>query len=144
MPEPLQRGLASPRIRVPLTVLLVGFTTGCWVGYVLVYPVSSIPLPRFTVLGVVLLGGYIDAAADTMQQRLFGVLLAGVIGYLTGFVVYAFPALVGWYADPLVRRALYLSGLREVFIFALLAGTLLLLGTFVSYIVRNTYEEITR
>ena len=144
MPEPLQRGLASPRIRVPLTVLLVGFTTGCWVGYVLVYPVSSIPLPRFTVLGVVLLGGYIDAAADTMQQRLFGVLLAGVIGYLTGFVVYAFPALVGWYADPLVQRALYLSGLREVFIFALLAGTLLLLGTFVSYIVRNTYEEITR
>lgn len=144
MPEPLQRGLASPRIRVPLTVLLVGFTTGCWVGYVLVYPVSSIPLPRFTVLGVVLLGGYIDAAADTMQQRLFGVLLAGVIGYLTGFVVYTFPALVGWYADPVVRRALYLTGLREVFIFALLAGTLLLLGTFVSYIVRNTYEEITR
>lgn len=138
------RSLTDRSVRVPLTVLLVGLTAGCWVGYVLVHPISSVPLPRFTVVGVVLLGIYVDAAADTMQERLFGVIVAGLISYVTGFVVYAFPALVGWYADPVVRRALYLTGLREAFIFALLAGTLLLTGTFVSYIGRNVYEEITR
>lgn len=138
------RSLADRTVRVPFTVLLVGLTAGCWVGYVLVHPISSVPLPRFTVVGVVLLGIYVDAAADTMQERLFGVIVAGLISYVTGFVVYAFPALVGWYADPVVRRALYLTGLREAFIFALLAGTLLLTGTFVSYIGRNVYEEVTR
>ncbi|WP_373190044.1 hypothetical protein [Halolamina sp.] len=142
----LTRGrlLTERTVRVPLTVLLVGLTAGCWVGYVLVHPISSLPLPKFTVVGVVLLGVYIDAAADTMQERLFGVIIAGLISYVTGFVVYAFPALVGWYTDPIVRRTVYLTGLREVFLFALLAGTLLLTGTFISYIGRNTYEEITR
>jgi len=129
---------------LPLTVLLVGIVAGCWVGYVLVYPVSSVPLPRFTVVGVVVLGIYLDTAAEGMQERLFGVIVAGVISYVVGFAVYAFPALVGWYSDPIVRRAIYFRGLREVFIFALLAATLLLTGTFVSYILRNTYAEITR
>lgn len=132
------------RVRVPLTVLLVGFTAGCWVGYVLVYPVSSLPLPKYSVAATVVLGLYLDAAAETMGDRLLGTLAAGVLSYATGFAVYAFPALVGWYTDPLVTRSLYLSGLREAFIFALLAGTLLLVGAFVSYIVRNTYDEITR
>lgn len=130
--------------RVPLTVLLVGTTAGCWVGYVLVYPVSSLALPRFTVVGTIVLGAYLDAAAETMGDRLLGTLAAGLVSYVTGFVVYAFPALVGWYTDPVITRALYLSGLREAFIFAFLAGTLLMVGTFVSYIVRNTYAEITR
>ncbi|NHX37955.1 MULTISPECIES: hypothetical protein [Halolamina] len=142
----LDRGvdLASRRVRMPLTVLLVGVVAGCWVGYVLVHPVSSLPLPRFTVVGVVVLGIYIDMAAEQMGERLFGVVAAGFISYVVGFVVYAFPALMGWYADPVVRRAIYFRGLREVFIFALLAATLLLVGTFVSYILRNTYAEITR
>lgn len=132
------------RFQVPVVVLLVGVTTGFWVGYVLVFPVSSLPLPRFTVVGVVALGIYLDVAASSMEERLLGVLAAGVLSYVTGFVVYAFPALVGWYADPIVRRAVYLTGLREAFIFALLAGTLLLVGTFCSYIGRNTYAEFTR
>ena len=136
--------LAKRRVRVPLTVLLVGTTAGCWVGYVLVYPVSSLPLPKFTVVGTVALGVYLDVAAETMHDRLIGAGVAGFLSFVTGFVVYAFPALVGWYADPIVRRSLYLSGLRQAFIFALLAGTLLLVGAFVSYILRNTYAEVTR
>lgn len=140
----VEAAVAKRSIRVPLTVLLVGTTAGCWVGYVLVYPVSSLPLPRFTVVGTVVLGAYLDAAAETMEDRLLGALAAGLVSYVTGFVVYAFPALVGWYTDPVITRSLYLSGLREAFIFALLSGTLLLVGTFMSYIVRNTYAEITR
>lgn len=131
-------------VRVPLYTLLVGFVAGCWVGYVLVYPVSSLPLPRFTVVGVVLLGVYLDLAAETMLDRLLAILGAGVFAYATGFAVYAFPALVGWYTDPVVQRGIYLSGLREGFIFALLAATLLLVGTFGSYVLRNTYAELTR
>lgn len=136
--------LTRRRVRVPLTVALVGITAGCWVGYVLVYPVSSLPIPKYTVAGVVLLGVYLDAAAETMGDRLFGTLLAGLVSYVVGFAVYAFPALVGWYSDPLVARSLYFSGLREGFIFALLAGTLLLVGTMVSYVGRNAYSEFTR
>ncbi|MFB6201759.1 MAG: hypothetical protein ABEI98_07090 [Halorhabdus sp.] len=132
------------RLLMALTVLLVGVVTGFWVGYVLVYPVSSLRLSQFTVVSVVLLGVYLDTAAEGMQERLFGVVIAGSISYVVGFAVYAFPALVGWYSDPIVRRAIYFRGLREIFIFALLAATLLLAGTFVSYIVRNTYAEITR
>lgn len=138
------RTVERRRVRVPVTIFLVGLTAGCWVGYVLVYPVSSLPLPKYSVVATVLLGGYLDAAAETMEDRLLGVLAAGLLSYVTGFVIYAFPALIGWYSDPLVTRSLYLSGLREAFIFALLAGTLLLVGTFISYIGRNTYAEITR
>ena len=131
-------------LRSAVVALLVGFTSGCWVGYVLVYPVSSLPLPRYTVVGVVSLGFYVDRFARSMLDRLLVVFGASLFAYVVGFVVYAFPALVGWFEDPVVRRALYLSGLREVFLFALLAMTLLLLGTFLSYLVRNTYAEVTR
>lgn len=138
-------GLLDRRlVRVPLTVALVGITAGFWVGYVMVHPVSSLPLPRFTVVGATALGVYLDVSAETMQDRLVGVVAAGALGYVVGFLVYAFPAVVGWYGDPIVRRTIYLTGLREAFIFALLGATLLLVGTFVSYIVRNAYEEITR
>ena len=140
----LDRLLDRRRVRVPLTVLLVGFTAGCWVGYVLIHPVSSLPLPRFSVVGTVVLGVYLDLAAETMGDRLLGAIAAGALSYVVGFVVYAFPALVGWYADPVVRRSLYFSGLREAFIFALLAATLLLVGMFASYIGRNAYAEVTR
>ncbi|MFB6221095.1 MAG: hypothetical protein ABEH90_06615 [Halolamina sp.] len=138
------RPLATQTVRMSLITALVGFTAGCWVGYVLVYPVSSLPLPKYTVVGVVVLGVYLDIAADTMLERLLATVGAGVVAYATGVVVYAFPAVVGWYTDPVVQRTLYLSGLRRGFIFALLAATLLLMGTFVSYIARNTYAEFTR
>lgn len=144
VPTTVVRSLEARAVRVSLTTLLVGVTAGCWVGYVLIYPVSSLPLPKFSVVATVVLGVYIDAAAETMGDRLLATFAAGVVSFVTGFVVYAFPALVGWYADPVVKRSLYFSGLREVFIFALLAGTLLLVGTFASYILRNTYREMTR
>ena len=127
-----------------LVALLVGFTTGCWVGYALVYPVSSLPLPRYTVVGVVVLGVYVDYLARSMLDRLLVAFGASFVAYVAGFAVYAFPALVGWYDTALARRSLYLSGLRETFLFALLAMMLLLTGTFLSYIVRNTYAEVTR
>lgn len=124
--------------------LLVGFVSGCWVGYVLIYPVSSIPLPRYTVTGVVSLGYYVDYFARSMLDRLLIVFSASVLAFAVGFVVYSFPALAGWFEDPVVRRSLYLSGLREVFLFTLLAMTLLLAGTFGSYVLRNAYAELTR
>lgn len=127
-----------------LVALLVGFTAGCWVGYALVYPVSSLPLPRYTVVGIVALGAYVDYFARSMLDRLLVVFGASFVAYAAGFAVYAFPALLGWYDTELARRSLYLSGLRETLLFALLAMTLLLTGTFVSYIVRNAYAEITR
>jgi len=136
--------LSSGRTGGAFATLLVGVTAGCWVGYVLVYPVSSLPLPRYTLVGVVVLGYYLDYFAESMLGRLLAVFGASAVAYVVGFSGYAFPALVGWYADPVVRRSLYLSGLREAFLFAMMAMTLLLLGTFVSYIVRNTYAEITR
>lgn len=123
---------------------LVGVTSGCWVAYALVYPVSSLPVPRYSLVGVVVLGGYVDAAARSMLDRVSMVVGAAVLTYGTGFVGYAFPALVGWIDEPVVRRALYVSGLRRAFVFSLLATTLLLLGTFVAYVGRNTYAEFTR
>jgi hypothetical protein len=79
-----------------------------------------------------------------MLGRLLTVFGAAAIAYVVGFSGYAFPALVGWYTDPVVRRTLYFSGLREGFLFTMMAMILLLLGTFVSYIARNTYAEVTR
>lgn len=142
--ESLAHRLSSGRIGSALATLLVGVTAGCWVGYVLVYPVSSLPLPKYTLAGVVVLGYYLDYFAESMLGRLLTVFGAAVIAYVVGFSGYAFPALVGWYADPVVRRSLYFSGLREAFLFAMMAMILLLLGTFVSYIARNTYAEVTR
>ena len=127
-----------------LVVLLVGFTTGCWVGYVLIYPISSLPLPQYTLIGVILFGVYVDYVARSMLGRLLMIFGASSVAFVTGFVVYAFPALVGWYDTVLIQRSLYLSGLRETFLFTLLAMTLLIMGTFLSYIVRNTYNEMTR
>jgi hypothetical protein len=136
--------LSSGRTGSAFVTLLVGVVAGCWVGYVLVYPVSSLPLPRYTLAGVVVLGYYLDYFAESMLARLLTVFGASAVAYVVGFAGYAFPALVGWYADPLVRRSLYFSGLREAFLFSLMAMTLLLVGTFVSYIARNTYAEFTR
>lgn len=127
-----------------LATLLVGITTGCWVAYVLVYPVSSLPLPKYTLAGVFVLGFYADFYAESMLDRLLTVFAASTVAFVVGFVGYAFPALVGWYSDPVVRRAIYLSGLRETFLFTLLAMTLLIVGTFGAYVLRNTYAEITR
>lgn len=141
--SPLRR-LSSGRTGSALATLLVGVTAGCWVGYVLVYPVSSLPLPKYTLAGVVVLGYYLDYFAESMLGRLLTVFGAAAIAYVVGFSGYAFPALVGWYTEPVVRRTLYLSGLREAFLFTMMAMILLLLGTFVSYIARNTYAEVTR
>lgn len=127
-----------------LATLLVGITTGCWVAYVLVYPVSSLPLPKYTLAGVFVLGFYADYYAESMLDRLLTVFAASIVAFVVGFVGYAFPALVGWYSEPVVRRAIYLSGLRETFLFTLLGMTLLIVGTFGAYILRNTYEEFTR
>jgi hypothetical protein len=127
-----------------LATLLIGVTTGCWVAYVLVYPVSSLPLHQYTIAGVVGLGGYADYYAETMMDRLLTVFGAAGIAFVVGFVGYAFPALVGWYSDPVVQRAIYLSGLRDTFLFTLLGMTLLIAGTFGSYVVRNTYAEVVR
>lgn len=127
-----------------LAALSVGVTAGCWVAYVLVYPVSSLPLPKYTLAGVVFLGYYIDYFAESMLGRLLTVFVASGVAYVVGFVGYAFPALVGWYSNPVVQRSLYFSGLREGFLFSLVAMTLLLAGTFMSYILRNSYTELTR
>jgi len=127
-----------------LATLLIGTSTGCWIAYVLVYPVSSLPLHRYTLAGVFLLGFYADYYAESMLDRLLTVFGASLVAFVVGFVGYAFLALVGWYGDPLVRRAIYLSGLRETFLFTLLGMTLLIVGTFGSYVLRNTYEEIVR
>lgn len=138
------RRLSSGRTGSALATLLVGVTAGCWVGYVLVYPVSSLPLPKYTLAGVVVLGYYLDYFAESMLGRLLTVFGAAAIAYVVGFSGYAFPALVGWYTEPVVQRTLYLSGLRQAFLFTMMAMVLLLLGTFVSYIARNTYAEMTR
>jgi len=136
--------LLTGRLGAAATTLLVGFTSGCWVAYVLVYPVSSLPLPKYTLAATLVLGVYVDYAADSMLSRI-GIVLGGtLVAYVTGFVWYSLPALLGWYTNPVTQRALYLSGLRETFIFTLVAMTLLFTGTFVAYIVRNAYEEITR
>lgn len=127
-----------------LAALLVGITTGCWVAYVLIYPVSSLPLHKYTLVGVVGLGFYVDYYAESMFDRLMTVFGGSLVAFVTGFAGYAFPALVGWYNDPAVQRGIYLSGLRDAFLFTLLAITLLTLGTFGSYVLRNTYEEVTR
>lgn len=132
------------RLGGAFAVLLVGITTGCWVAYVLIYPVSSIPLPQYTIAGVVVLGYYLDYFVESMLERLLSVFVASAVAFLTGFGGYSFPALVGWYSAPAVRRSVYLSGLRETFLFTLLAMTLLLTGTILSYILRNTYAEVTR
>jgi len=133
-----------PRARTAAVAGLVGVTAGCWVGYVLVYPVSSLALPRYTVAGVVVLGVYLDRVAGSMAQRLGAVLGAGAVAFATGWTVYALPALVGWFDTPAVQQAIYLRGLRRGFLFALLALTLLFLGTFCSYVGRNVYAEATR
>ena len=136
--------LSRGRTGSAFTTLLAGVTAGCWVAYVLIYPVSSLPLPKYTLAGVFVLGYYVDYFAESMLGRLLTVFAASGVAFVVGFVGYAFPALVGWYADPVVQRSLYLSGLREVFLFSLMAMTLLLVGTFISYLSRNTYAEITR
>ncbi|AEN06948.1 hypothetical protein Halar_3341 [halophilic archaeon DL31] len=124
--------------------LLVGIASGCWIAYILVYPVSSLPLNKYTLAGTFVLGFYADYYAESMLDRLLTVFGASMVAFGVGFVGYAFPALVGWYSDPLVQRAIYLSGLRETFLFTLLGMTLLIVGTFGSYVLRNTYEEVTR
>lgn len=126
------------------TTILVGFVSGCWVGYVLIYPVSSLPLPKYTLAATVLLGVYVDYFASSMLRRIGIVLGASVVAYVTGFVWYAFPALLGWFPSPVTQRAMYFSGLRETFIFTLLGMTLLFTGTFIAYIIRNAYAEVTR
>lgn len=136
--------LVSGRRGSVLAGLLVGVTAGCWVAYVLIYPVSSLPLHKYTLVGVVGLGFYIDYYAETMFDRLVTVFGASFVAFVVGFAGYAFPALVGWYSDPVVQRGIYLSGLRDALLFTLLATTLLILGTFGSYVLRNTYEEVTR
>lgn len=118
-------------------------TAGCWVGYALIYPVSSLPLPRYTLVGVVVLGVYLDTVAETMLERLLAVFGSGVGSYAIGVTIYALPGLLNWYSDPVVRRSLYLTGLRKAFIFGLLATTLLLFGTFLSYVLRNAYDELS-
>lgn len=80
--------------------------------FMLVYPVSSLPFPKLTVVAMVALGVYLDVAADTMHDRLIGAVVAGLLSFVARFAVYAFPALVGWYGDPIARRSLYFSGLR--------------------------------
>ncbi|MEF8801624.1 MAG: hypothetical protein V5A38_01075 [Halolamina sp.] len=139
----LQRAVRGQRGSA-LATLLIGIITGCWVAYVLIYPVSSLGLPKYTLAGVFVLGFYADFYAESMLNRLLTVFAASIVAYVVGFVGYAFPALVGWYSDPFVRRAIYLSGLRETFLFSLLAMTLLIVGTFGAYVLRNTYEEATR
>jgi len=136
--------LSRGRTGSALATLLTGVTAGCWVAYVLVYPVSSLPLPKYTLAGIVVLGYYVDYFAESMLGRLLSVFVASGVAFVVGFVGYAFPALVGWYTDPGVQRSLYLSGLRDVFLFALMAMTLLLAGTFLSYLGRNVYTEVTR
>ncbi|GAA5066143.1 hypothetical protein ACFFQF_18800 [Haladaptatus pallidirubidus] len=136
--------LLTGRRESAFIALLIGFITGCWIGYVLIYPISSLPLPRYTLVSVILLGAYIDYVTRSMLDRLLIVFAASLIAFVIGFVVYTFPALVGWYNTVLIQRSLYLSGLRKTFLFALLAMTLLLMGTLISYIIRNTYAEVTR
>jgi hypothetical protein len=127
-----------------LTVVLVGVTAGCWVGYALVYSLSGLWLPQYTLVVVVVLGFYVDYLAESMLDRVVTLLGSALVAYLTGFGVFTLPALVGWYTDPVLRRALYLSGLKRTFVVWGAGFVLLVAGTFVSYILRGTYAEVTR
>lgn len=136
--------LSSGRTGSVFATLLVGITAGCWIGYALVYPVSSLPLPRYTLASVVILGYYLNYFSESMLEQLLTVFGASAVTCVVGFTGYAFPALVGWYRDPVVQRSLYFSGLKKALLFSMMAMTLLLIGTFISYVVRNTYAEVTR
>lgn len=123
--------------------LSVGVITGCWIAYALLYSLSSLSLPRYTLGGVVLLGWYVDYFARSMLDRI-GILLGSVlVAYVTAFVAYTLPALLGWYSDPIRERLLYLSALRQVFLFTLPALVLLIFGTLCAYMLGNIYREFS-
>lgn len=135
--------LVNSRRGSVLATLLVGAITGCWIAYALLYPLSSLPLPRYAMVGVALLGVYIDYFARSMLDRI-GILIGSVIvAFVTAFAVYTLPALLGWYSDPILRRTLFISGLKQVSIFTLAALVLLIGGTLGAYILRNVYRELS-
>lgn len=123
--------------------LSVGVITGCWITYVLLYPLSSLPLPRYALAGVVALGWYVDYFARSMLDRIVVLFGSVLVASVTAFVAYTLPASLGWHADPVLRRALYLDGLKQVSIFTLGALVLLVAGTLGAYVLRNAYREIT-
>jgi hypothetical protein len=135
--------LVNSRRGSVLAALSVGVITGCWIAYALLYPLSSLPLPRYTLVSVALLGGYIDYFARSMLDRI-GILIGAVIvAFITAFVVYTLPASLGWHSDPILQRTLFISGLKQVSIFTLAALVLLIGGTLGAYILRNVYREFS-
>lgn len=125
-----------------LATLSVGAITGCWIAYALLYPLSSLPLPKYALAGVILLGWYIDHFARSMLDRIIILLGSVLVAFITAFVVYTLPALLGWYSDPILQRTLYITGLKKVSIFTLAALVLLIAGTLSAYVLRNAYREI--
>jgi len=122
----------------------VGFVAGCWIAFALLYPLSSLPLPRYTMVWIVLLGPYVDYYAGSMLDRILLLLGAVVVAFVVAFAAFTFPALAGWHSDPIAVRSLYLTGLRRAFLFTLPAAVLLVVGTFAFYLIRQTYLEVTR
>lgn len=136
--------LMSGRLGSAFAALAIGVITGCWIAYVLLYSLSSLPLPRYTLGAVVLLGWYVNHFARSMLDRMAILFGSSLVAYVTAFVAYTLPGILGWVSDPLVQRSLYLRGLRQVFIFTTPAFVLLIVGTFVTYVSSEAYAEITR
>lgn len=126
------------------TAFIIGAISGCWIAYILLYPFSSLPIPRYTLVVVVVLGWYIDYFARSMPDRLGILLGSSLIAYAVAFVAFTLPALIGIYQDPIVKRTVYLQGLRQVFIFTMPAVILLITGTLGAYVLSRTYDELTR
>jgi len=127
-----------------LVTLGVGVTVGCWVAYALLYPFSGFPIPQYSMAVALALGWYVDYFARSMADRLAILVGAAVVAYLLAYVAFTLPALAGWYTEPLVRRSLYLQGLKRTFLFTAPAVVLLVVGTLGTYVVRRTYDEVTR
>lgn len=142
--EAIAQRVVSHRFLPVAVTVLVGLLTGFWVGYALIYPFSSLPLPRFAFAGVFVFGIFLDYYARSMMGRLAMLFGAAFLAYIVAFVVFSMPALLGWYTDPSIRQGVYLAGLKRTFLFWTGALMLLIAGTFGSYVVRGSIIEFTR
>lgn len=142
--EAIAQRVVSNRFLPFVVTVLVGLLTGFWVGYALIYPYSSLPIPRFAFGGVFVFGLFIDYYSRSMMERIVMLFGAAFIAYVAAFIVFSLPALLGWYTDPSIRQGVYLAGLKRTFLFWTGSLMLLIAGTFGSYIIRGSFIELTR
>ncbi|MFB6299553.1 MAG: hypothetical protein ABEH65_04765 [Halobacteriales archaeon] len=138
------RRLTIGRIGGLAITVLVGIISGLWVGYILIYPYATLPVPQHTLGIVLLLGIYIDRFAETMLDRIVMLFSAAVIAFIIGAFVFSLPALLGLFGNPIVQQTVYINGLRRALIYTLPVVVLLLAGTFTAYLFRNILAELTR